>query len=486
MYESRRVSRLTRLRHAIERRAGSSISAGLILVTGLIGLVQTVPNGMLVCTILTVVMYEFQKRLDQGVPLLQLAALIAVLQWLVGPLLNYASDLEFGRYIMYVTAEEYFGFALPATALYVSVMLVVGASVKQRYLLRQLDRRNFLATGLVLNVVAAVATIASSRAGGGGLAFLFHLVSQVRYVAALYLLFSRTPLRHLLAGLSCVQIFVSSLDTGMFHDLILWMAILFCFWFAQRKWHTPVKIAALTSAAFLLFSLQVVKQEYRNELRKGEDPSITTLMLQYVTPGGRAWESDVLSLAVSRLNQGWIISAVMLNVPANEPYANGETIKDALASAFVPRLLWAEKKTAGGRDNFRRFTGLPIQNSTSMAISPLGEAYANFGVLGGIATMFAFGLLFASFYSLTLRHAVTHPTFLFWIPLIFYQAVKAETEFVTVINQLSKGAVVAFLGHSLITKMFPVKILPQTVATPVPRPPVSPRAAAPALSQAAR
>jgi len=39
--------------------------------------------------------------------------------------------------------------------------------------------------------------------------------------------------------------------------------------------------------------------------------------------------------------------------------------------------------------------------------------------------------------------------FLFWLPLIFYKAIKAETEFVTVLNQLTKGSLVAFTLHWL-------------------------------------
>lgn len=244
----------------------------------------------------------------------------------------------------------------------------------------------------------------------------------------------------------------------MFHDLILWLAILFCYWFAQRKRTTLFKTVVLAAATVALFSIQVVKQEYREQIRRGGQPSLIDLVFSYVTIGGRAWDSDVLSLAVTRLNQGWIISAVMYNVPENEPFAHGETVKEAILGSMVPRLLWADKATAGGRESFRRFTGLRILNSTSMAISPLGEAYANFGELWGTLFMVAFGAFFAVFYRLTLRYCLKYPTFLFWIPLIFYQAVKAETELLVIMNQLVKGSVVAFGCHFLVEKVFPTRI----------------------------
>jgi hypothetical protein len=441
----------------MENRSASTFGLVVVVMMGVLGYAQLLPNSMLVAPILFIIVYEFQKRLDQGVPLLQLTSLLAVLQWLVGPALNYSINFEYGRYSMYVDEAEYFRFALPATAAYVALMLMAGVSIRQANLFQQVNRKNFVEIGFLLNVFAFAAAFAAGRAGGGSLAFLFHLLSQLRYVGALYFLFSKNQLRLLLALASCSPLVTRSLGSGMFHDLILWLAILFCFWFAQRKWRIHIKLLMLTVAGISLFSIQVIKQDYREQLRKGKQPAILPLIYEYVTPGGKAWGDEALSLVVTRLNQGWIISAVMKNVPAAEPFANGETVKDALAASLLPRFLYKEKKTAGGRDNFRRFTGLEIQDSTSMGISPLGEAYANFGVNGGILFMFAFGASFALIYRGTLRYALKHPTFLFWIPLIFYQAIKAETELLVVLNQLTKGSIIAFGCHYLLISMMPSK-----------------------------
>ena len=205
-------------------------------------------------------------------------------------------------------------------------------------------------------------------------------------------------------------------------------------------------------------AIQVIKQEYRQQLKDGQDPSIVRMMIDYVTPGGKAWETSTLSLAITRLNQGWIISAIMKHVPENEPFAAGETVKEAVLGSIAPRFLWTDKKTAGGRVSFRRFTGLQIGEATSMGISPLGEAYANFGIRGGIGFMVVFGSFFALFYYGTLRYALKHPTFLFWIPVIFYQAMKAETEISVIMNQLTKGSVVAFGGYYLLGQVLPVRL----------------------------
>ena len=453
------------IRSAIERRSASTFGIVLVVVLGLIGAVQGLPNWFSILVVTGVIAYEFQKRLDQGVPLLQLTCLIAVLQWLVGPLLSYSSDNPIERYTRSVPAEQYFRFAIPATALYVAVMLFAGASVIQKNLLQQIDRRKFFTIGVLLNIVAIIAAFAATRVSGS-LAFLLHLISQMRYVGAIYFLLSRSQVRLVFAGLSCIQLFSGSLGAGMFHDMILWLAILFCYWFAQKKRTTLFKTVVLAATTVSLFSIQVVKQEYRQQLRQGAQPNLFRLVIDYVTPGGQAWETGVLSLAITRLNQGWIISAVMWNVPENEPFAGGETVKHAVLGSLVPRFLWADKAKAGGRESFRRFTGLRILDSTSMAISPLGEAYANFGELWGTIFMVAFGSFFALFYRLTLWHCLKYPTFLFWIPLIFYQAIKAETELLVIMNQLVKGSVVAFGCHFLVEKVFPTRIRNLTPANP--------------------
>jgi hypothetical protein len=456
------------LRVILEKRSASVYGMVLVFCLGMLGGLQVLPNGVLVTPIFLVVAYEFQKRLDQGVPLLQLTSLIAVLQWLVGPLLNFSSEFQYGRYQMYVSEAVYFEFALPATAAYVVVMMTAGASVRQRNLLQLMDRSSFVTVGVVLNVIGLIAAFAGNRASGGT-AFLFHLISQLRYVGAAYFLFSNSPIRLLLAAASLSPLLLTSVSVGMFHDLLLWLAIIFCYWFAQKKWDFRSKIAVLLSATALLFSIQAVKLEYRARKARGVEVSLVGLMVDYLSPGGKAWEDNSLSLVVTRLNQGWIISAIMDHVPAEEPYADGETLKDAVISALMPRILMPDKKTAGGRENFRRFTGLEIADSTSMGISPLGEAYANFGPIGGIVLMAGFGGLFAACFVLAMRFTVTRPSFFFWMPVIFYQAIKAETEFAVVLNQLTKGAIVAIVMYYAIEFNFPTRLRRPVLLQSLPR-----------------
>jgi hypothetical protein len=451
------------LRAALEKRGANVESLVCIAIVGVLGYAQVLPNALLVLVLLGVVLYEFEKRVDQGLPLMQVSALVAVLQWTLGSMLAYSTSLVEGRYSMYVDEATYFSYALPGTAAYVFGLLAVGSSVRQREVLRFVRREYFMTMGVVLNGIGWAAKLGAPMVPGS-LAFAVHLLSQLGYVGALYFLLSRNAYRWLGVALSLFPLFKTSGDSAMFHDVLLWTGLIFCYWYGIRK-HDPIaKAGLLLGAGLVMFTIQAIKQDYRAKVWSGQEASLVGQAADFWTDSGKVSDDDVLANVITRLNQGWIISAVISHVPSGEPYAEGATIRAALVAALLPRFVMQNKELSGGQQNFRRYTGLDLSEGTSMAISPLGEAYANFGRLGGIAGMLVFGLAFSSFYTFCLRCSVLHPTFLFWIPLIFYQAIKAETELVTVLNQVVKGSVVAFGLHWLIDIKGSAVMLPERQA----------------------
>lgn len=450
------------LASVLQRTLSSQGSLGLILLIGFVGYFQLFSNLLLVAILAAISFKELYRKVDTGLPLLELANLVAVLQWTIGPALSYFWGIDHYRYHMYVPEAVYFSYVLPATCAFSASILGFGLFAKQENLLATLNRDFFFNYGIYLFVIAVAAEFLSGRAPAS-VQFFFHLLSQLRYVAAVYFLLSRHSYGIVLAALAASSLFVNSKTSGMFHDLLLWLALIFCIWFPTAKWLHYRKPLIFAIAAISVFAIQVIKQDYRERLKAGENPSIVLMAVDYLSPSGKAWEKDVLSLALVRLNQGWIVSAVMANVPQKVPFASGETVSDAFI-ALAPRFLLPDKKTAGGRDNFRKYTGLPIGDATSMCICVLGESYANFGEFGGIAFMGLFGAAFALYYSRILKWVVRHPDFLFWIPLIFYQAIKAETDLVVIANQIVKGSIVAFAGYLAMHRFFPPE---QFVKTPM-------------------
>jgi hypothetical protein len=84
-------------------------------------------------------------------------------------------------------------------------------------------------------------------------------------------------------------------------------------------------------------------------------------------------------------------------------------------------------------------------SSFAEAFAALSEAYANFGPQGGVLFMFFWGLFIA--YSLKLMFKVieNRPEFLFWLPLIFSQTIKAEIDIVHISNHMTKSALLVYL-----------------------------------------
>jgi hypothetical protein len=140
---------------------------------------------------------------------------------------------------------------------------------------------------------------------------------------------------------------------------------------------------------------------------------------------------------VDRLNQGWIIARIMFTVPEYEPFAEGETIENGLKSALLPRFLMPGKVTSGGF-YFERFTGISLIG-TSMNLGLAGEAYANYGAIGGIVFMFIFGLFVNLVLSVLFSRAIRLPELILWIPFLFLYMIKAEDDFTTMINQFTKS-----------------------------------------------
>jgi hypothetical protein len=184
----------------------------------------------------------------------------------------------------------------------------------------------------------------------------------------------------------------------------------------------------------------------------------TEMVRQELSSGEKTMSVSNFDAAIDRINQGWIVARIMRYTPAYEPFAKGETIITGVEASLVPRFLNPDKPKAGGRDNFERFTGKKLSENTSMGLSPLGEAYANFGINGGILFMFLLGLFYNLYIFTVLKLTAKYPSLILWLPLLFLQVVKAETDFVVVLNHLVKASMVVALLIFAIRKGLAYKI----------------------------
>lgn len=430
----------------------------LLILGACLGLsfLDIIPGMFLAVLVSAVAMRALWISLDHGLPIVQITAALACLQWLVGPLWFYLGDFSVTDLGMSVSSRNYFSLAVPGTAAFCLGLFVIAYPFNQMRFLAPVRNDDFFLIGLALNGGALLGDIAG-RVGPGSLSFAFFLLSQLRYVGVVYLWFSNYPGARWLAGLCTLPLFLSSAESAMFHDLLIWSGLLFSFWFASRRRTVVLKSMIVVGALLTAFTIQGVKESYRDKVWNAQQASLTEEIYSFWRNLSERNREDIMENVMTRINQGWIVSRVLLHVPAEEPFAMGETVKDAVIAAAVPRFLYKDKAMAGGRENFMRFTGLYLSEQTSMNISLLGEGYANFGKHAACVFLFISGLGVAMAFGFCIRFCRRYPVFLFWIPLIFYQAIKAETDMTEILNQIVKGGILAFTCYWAVEYLFPTR-----------------------------
>ncbi len=403
------------------------------------------------------------QQMGYSIPIPNLMAAIASLQWIVGPFIDYHNQATHYKYKMYVDEETYMSYIVPGIILFkfglnlfpVSANLE-GLAQKVRSLLQNHPRLPFVL--IILGFVLPYLSVLLPTALG----FVFFLLGNIKYIGVIYLLFSDNTNRWLIFWGTMLFTSIVSIGLGMFHDLLLWAMLTFTFVAYELRLNLFIKLTIAVLGVILAITIQSVKGEYREIVWSGAYTGNKTLL--FLNLASEGWSTGSIVNPKSdvdmnvRLNQGWIISAIMDNIPKNKPYSNGSSITESLYSSFVPRILDPEKKTAGGRENFRNFTGLTISEGTSMGISLAGEGYANFGKLGGILFLFSWGIFIGWFWGKLDKLSLIYPTIFIWSPILFLQVIKAETELGVVLNHLVKSSVLIFIVLYVIRKWWRISL----------------------------
>jgi hypothetical protein len=390
---------------------------------------------------------NFMNQLGKGIPLIELMLLIAGLQWILGPIIEYNAPTLHYKYYMYVPQETYIAYVVPA---YLVFFVVTYLNLKpfQKLQLPIENLKQYKDYGLVIFGIGVVFDLLGKNLPGA-LGFFVFILSNFKFAGAIILFFSENKtLKKVFYG-SLIYLFLSAIQFAMFHDLVLWSVFFYMFWAIKFKPSVKTILLTFVIAAFSLTTLQTIKAAYRSKVWNGYGGNklelFASLAVDAILLNGAYAEEMSSGENNVRLNQGWIISAIMDEIPDSQAYLEGETIMEAISATLVPRFLNPNKKIAGGRENFMTFTGLQLGENTSMGISIVGEAYGNYKVIGGIIFMGIWGLFLARVWIFLLKKSFKNNLLLAFLPLIFLQVVKAETELVVVLNHLVKSMVVVFL-----------------------------------------
>ena len=396
-------------------------------------------------------LFWFVNATGKEIAIGPVVSMIATAQWIVGPYFAYYHDAVTYKYRMYVDEESYFLYVVPSLILFVLSVRIFSPKINIDQIRNYINRTSILNSTNIYYIflIGVVAHIATPNLPFS-LRFILFLISQFTFIASIYMMVLRIKFRWVCLSISFILLANSSLEYSFFHILLLWSALIASYICAELRIKFRTKLLVFFGCILLVTQLQAAKSEYR--LRIIQDPSksgIFTLM-DAMVENSLFQNSEFSSTSTTsgalnaRLNQGWIISAVMNYVPAVHDFENGDTILRAFQESLLPRFLF-EKRAVNVSDGFEKYTGLRVSNDTSFGISIVGEAWANFGYYG-IIFMGVFGAFYGSIIRLTFIIGRRFPTVIFWIPLIFLQATKAETETVVVLNHIVKsGALVAMI-----------------------------------------
>ena len=399
--------------------------------------------------IVVIVGIRFIQRLGQSVPILELMLLIAGLQWIIGPWIEYNFPTNHYKYYMYVPESTYMAIIVPAYGLFVLGVLL-GLQKKGLGSIPVAQLQRYKQYGVMIFLIGVGFDLISSRLPGT-LAFFGFIVANFKFAGAIILFFSEDPKLKKIFYFSLVYLFVRAVQAAMFHDLVLWSVFFYMFWALKFQPSKQQIYGTIVVGLLSLSTLQTIKAAYRAKVWEGFQGNklelFATLFVEALFFEESQSTGDDLSGEENnvRLNQGWIISAILDEIPSRVPFQKGSTITEAVMASISPRFLNPNKKQAGGKENFEKFTGLSLGKNTSMGISIVGEAYGNFGKWGGMLFMGVWGWFLAWYWKLLSKQIQNNLLFLAFLPIIFLQVVKAETELVVVLNHLIKASIVVFL-----------------------------------------
>ena len=404
---------------------------------------------------------KFFQDLGNRIEIRDLIAFMALMQWIIGPVMAYNILPYDELYYMAVPEDTYMNFVVPFC--YFMVLGLYLPLRDERIINNEdIDRMKvYIAEHPYLGyVLAGIGLVAgfTGKALPSSLTFLVFLITNLQYVGMYMILFSSSKYKWLIFGGIMGLATSAAILQGMFGELLQWFILSFLIIAMVTRIPMWGKILIVSIGIFATMLVQSTKEEYRlatwyASSSKSNSEIYKEIIAQRLSDPSSLFASGPMENMSARLNQGWIIARIMNYMPAKQPFVRGETIESAMYASLLPRFLAPGKVKAGGRANFERFTGTPLPETTSMDISLVGEGYANFGYGGSMVFIFLICLLYNWVIVKVIAISKKNPTLIIWIPLLFFQVMKAETDFATVFNYLFKASILTFIVFYLTKKI---------------------------------
>lgn len=383
------------------------------------------------------------------IPFRNLFTIIMCMQMLFFPALVYSGLEEYQAYKMRVSENVYFSFVLPAILFFIVGLhyraINKGEEIDTESIAELTLERPRLAVHLIIIGLACSFVTDYFPAE---IRFILYVLSGLKFIGLFLIIIGDIRLKLKILILVYGTILISSFRQAMFHDLIIWLIMLGSILAIRYKPSFKKKLIGVGTALLFIIILQSIKGAYRQALQEGQEASLETVNESFnsaQTSNNGIFNIENIAPQVARYNQGWIIASILNHVPKNIDYSKGETILLYLEAAFLPRFIAPNKIEAGDKQVFNKYSGHYLREGTSMALSSIGDAYINFGIVGGWIFMFCYGLLF----NFTLKrinvYAKKYPVLILFSTLIFVYPIRVECELQTILGHLLKSAFIMFV-----------------------------------------
>lgn len=392
------------------------------------------------------------ESIGHFIPVRYLFGSFMCLQFFVGPTLAYngLSGYEYFMYRMRVSEMEYFSYAIPAVLSFiVGLHLFAGnlnGEVVNEKRIKEFVQKNpklpyvFIIVGLFVSMISGYFS--------SELVFVFYLIGSFKFIGLFMLVLGSDQLKPLPMVVVIGSIVSSSLASGMFHDLLTWIIFTGAVFAIKYKITFKVKIIGAVAFIFMVTTIQLLKGSFRGAIAEqggGVDTFLNVYENAGENEGNGLFRFDNLASANTRINQGFIITNIMVTVPEREPFSNGKEMMQILEAAVMPRILAPDKLKAGDREIVTKYSGIRLAPGTSMGLSSVGDAYINFGAIGGCVFMFVLGLFYSAVLNVFKKQSADYPVLILFTALVFYYPIRPDCELQTILGHLVKSCFLIFV-----------------------------------------
>ncbi|GAA4406044.1 hypothetical protein GCM10023187_25060 [Nibrella viscosa] len=376
-------------------------------------------------------------NLSKRIVIMEIISAIACLQVLLTPVLIY----QIAPSYMPIQSDDYFSYVLPATISLLAGLayfsLISGKNHGHYFSDLKVYLNDKPDIGLWM-VGLGIVTLFLEPFVPQVFKNILFLFKSLLYTGCLYIYFSKAKYKFVVLVFVIIYLFFQTVQAGMFGELVYWLMLFVIFMLAgnERKVYLPTKILFISLGLFLAILVQSIKLEYRLYAWRsvsvgggGNASFMLTLISDRINNIDKLFQESFFLSALVRFNEGFYIGHTLAYVPSYAPFANGEILNDFVAPV-IPRFIWTDKPLANGLANIKRFTSLTLFEGNNFDISPIGEAYGNFGYWGTLFLLL-YGVLIGGVFYYILKKSENKPTLLLWLPKIFVSSLLMESNVFT-------------------------------------------------------